>query len=55
MSDEVLWEGTETLTCEECGDRFEVSASIAEAMWHWKDESGDPIICADCCPAEEIP
>ena len=51
---EVQWEQIVTLTCTECDGNFEVSAIIAEAMWKWEDESGDPIVCAFCSGVYEI-
>ena len=53
MSEEVFFEDDVKLACAECGTIFEVSTWVFEAMLHWQNESGDPIICADCCPAED--
>ena len=39
---------TTWLECSECNEMFEVSNSIAEAMHHWREESGDPFLCVDC-------
>lgn len=39
---------TTWLKCSECNERFEVSNAIAEAMHHWRAESGDPFLCVEC-------
>ena len=39
---------TTWLECHECNEMFEVSNAIAEAMHHWRAESGDPFLCVDC-------
>ena len=39
---------TTWLKCSECNEKFEVSNSVADAMHHWRDESGDPFLCVDC-------
>ena len=39
---------TTWLQCAECNEMFEVSNAIAEAMHHWREESGDPFLCVDC-------
>ena len=39
---------TTWLECHECNEMFEVSNEIAEAMHHWREESGDPFLCVDC-------
>ena len=39
---------TTWLECSECNEMFEVSDTIAEAMHHWREESGDPFLCVDC-------
>ena len=36
------------LKCHECNETFEVSNSVADAMHHWRAESGDPFLCVDC-------
>ena len=36
------------LECSKCNETFEVSNSTAEAMHHWREESGDPFLCVDC-------
>ena len=36
------------LQCSECNEMFEISTSIAEAMHHWREESGDPYLCVEC-------
>ena len=36
------------IECHECNEMFEVSNEIAEAMHHWREESGDPFLCVDC-------
>ena len=33
---------TTWLQCTECNEMFEVSNEIAEAMHHWREESGEP-------------
>ena len=39
---------TTWLECHECNEMFEVSNEIAEAMHHWRKESGDPFLCVEC-------
>ena len=39
---------TTWLQCHECNEMFEVSNAVAEAMHHWRAESGDPFLCVDC-------
>ena len=39
---------TTWLECSECNEMFEVSNAVADAMHHWRDESGDPFLCVDC-------
>ena len=44
-----------TLTCQECGLLFDVFMEIAQEMWYWQAEAGDPICCPMCCGSEEGP
>ena len=39
---------TTWLECAECNEMFEVSNAVADAMHHWREESGDPFLCVDC-------
>lgn len=39
---------TTWLKCEECREMFEVSNAIADAMFRWREESGDPFVCREC-------
>ena len=39
---------TTWLECHECNEMFEVSNAVADAMHHWRAESGDPFLCVDC-------
>ena len=39
---------TTWLECAECNEMFKVSNSVADAMHHWRAESGDPFLCVDC-------
>ena len=39
---------TTWLECHECNEMFEVSNAVADAMHHWREESGDPFLCVDC-------
>lgn len=36
------------LECSECGEKFEVSSAIADAMRQWRAESGEPFLCVEC-------
>ena len=39
---------TTWLECSECNEMFEVSNAVADAMHHWREESGKPFLCVDC-------
>ena len=39
---------TTWLECHECNEMFEVSNAVADAMHHWRAESGDPFLCVEC-------
>ena len=43
MTTRTIW-----IKCHECNETFEVSNSVADAMHHWREESGDPFLCVDC-------
>ena len=36
------------LECGECGEIFEVSDAIADAMRRWCEESGESFVCREC-------
>ncbi len=42
------------LECDECGEIFEVSNEIADAMRRWREASGDPYICEACAGVAEV-
>lgn len=41
-------EATRWLDCADCDEKFEVSASVAEAMHDWRADSGEEFLCLAC-------